>query len=675
MKRTHFLAAMLLLLLAATFLRLHNLADIPPGVTHDEADHGVDAWGVVNGIRPLYFTVGYGREPLYDYSTATLMTFLGPTNLAGRLTSVFFSLILIAGAGSWVRLAFDRRVALLTAAGLAVGFWPLMVSRHALRTITMPALFVLAACWFWLGVRPALRGQKPAWRPFVVAGLFLGATFYTYIPARLMWLIFPAWLIYLLWVNRPAFRRSWPGTLLMLGIAALLGVPLFLYLLGNPAAEVRLDQLAAPLAAVLEGNFVPLWTNIRSGLPVIAAQGDPQWRYNIAGRPFLTPPMALLFVGGLIVVIMQFIGPDAQEKAKKELRRPAGIVLAVLWLVVGLAPVLVTGPELSTTQAIGLMPVIYLFPALALVAGWDWLQDMAGRRVERWAWVVVFLLFGWLAVDTGRSYFVTWANQSEVRTHYETTLVSTMRYLNEHGQGPVAVSSLTPNRFHDPATAQMTLDNEAVDLRWFNGQSSLLVPQDGPGTLVFTGWSALHPALAAYWPETEPAATLPLRATDENRPVTFYPVDGSTWLSTIYPHFQATTPNLSTDIVFGKSVSFLGADLPTQPIAAGDNLLVATLWQVHGPAEPEPVFFTHLVGPAGTPVAQADRLDVPAYYWHSGDVFIQLHELMIPPDLPPGDYPLTIGIYNPADGMRWPVSVEGEPAGETLNLGTITIQE
>ena len=83
---------MLFVLLAATFLRLHDLADIPPGVTHDEADHGVDAWGVVNGIRPLYFTVGYGREPLYDYSTATLMAFLGPTYLAGRITAVFFKI-------------------------------------------------------------------------------------------------------------------------------------------------------------------------------------------------------------------------------------------------------------------------------------------------------------------------------------------------------------------------------------------------------------------------------------------------------------------------------------------------------------------------------------------------------------------------------------------------------
>ena len=113
----------LVILLAATFFRLHAITNLPPGMTHDEADHGQDAWGVVSGIRPIYFSVGYGREPLYDYTTAGLMTFLGPTFLAGRLAAAFFSLLLVAATYSWTVQAFDRRVALLTAAGLAISFW------------------------------------------------------------------------------------------------------------------------------------------------------------------------------------------------------------------------------------------------------------------------------------------------------------------------------------------------------------------------------------------------------------------------------------------------------------------------------------------------------------------------------------------------------------------------
>ena len=44
--------------------------------------------------------------------------------------------------------------------------------------------------------------------------------------------------------------------------------------------------------------------------------------------------------------------------------------MALIWLALGFAPVLVTGPGLSSTQAIGALPVLYVFPALALVAGW-----------------------------------------------------------------------------------------------------------------------------------------------------------------------------------------------------------------------------------------------------------------------------------------------------------------
>jgi hypothetical protein len=147
-----YLAWMLLVLLTAVSLRLFSLATIPPGLTHDEADHGITAWSIVNGARALYFTIGYGREPLYDYATAVLMRFLGPTYLAGRLTAVYFSLILIAGMAAWVRRAFGWQTAVLAAAGLAVSFWPVMTARQSLRSITLPALFVLVVYLFWRGL-------------------------------------------------------------------------------------------------------------------------------------------------------------------------------------------------------------------------------------------------------------------------------------------------------------------------------------------------------------------------------------------------------------------------------------------------------------------------------------------------------------------------------------------
>ncbi len=150
----------LLILLAAAALRLFALGDVPPGMTHDEADHGLTALSILDGARALYFPIGYGREPLYDYATAAVMRATGPTLLAARLVSVYFGLLLIAATYAWARRAFGAPVALLTAAGLAGGFWPLMTARQALRSSILPAIFTLAVLFFWVGTRRSREERR-----------------------------------------------------------------------------------------------------------------------------------------------------------------------------------------------------------------------------------------------------------------------------------------------------------------------------------------------------------------------------------------------------------------------------------------------------------------------------------------------------------------------------------
>jgi hypothetical protein len=152
-KRTGFTFWLLLILLTAVSLRLYHLTTMPPGLTHDEADHGITAVAILNGARDIYFTVGHGREPLFDYATAGLMALLGQKAWVLRGTAVLFSLLMIGAMTAWTRLAFNNRVALLTAAGLAVGFWPVMAARQGLRSITLPALFALALYFFWRGLQ------------------------------------------------------------------------------------------------------------------------------------------------------------------------------------------------------------------------------------------------------------------------------------------------------------------------------------------------------------------------------------------------------------------------------------------------------------------------------------------------------------------------------------------
>ncbi|HUM71018.1 MAG TPA: hypothetical protein PLK31_19470, partial [Chloroflexota bacterium] len=217
-----FLGWMLAVLLTAVALRLFAISHAPPGLTHDEADHGITALSILEGTRAVYFTVGHGREPLYDYVTALLMAGIGSTFLTGRLTAVFASLLTIAVMAAWVRRAFDWQTAVLTTAGLAVSFWPLMAARQSLRSIMLPLFFVLAVYFFWRGIagdRWQVAGGK--WQvsritdyrlpitDYGIAGLFLGLTFYTYIPARILWLVFPLTLVYVALAARSLFAGAW----------------------------------------------------------------------------------------------------------------------------------------------------------------------------------------------------------------------------------------------------------------------------------------------------------------------------------------------------------------------------------------------------------------------------------------------------------------------------------
>lgn len=685
-------ALLLLLLLAGAFLRLHDLPRTPPGMTHDEADHGMDAWGVVEGERPLYFTVGYGREPLYDYSTAALMTFLGPTYLAGRLTAVFFSLVVVAGTYAWVRRAFERQTALLTAAGLAVSFWPVMVARHALRTVTMPALFVLAAVLFWRAVEATgddpTRGRRRRFLFSAAAGAMLGLTFYTYFPARIMWLLFPAVLIYLSLLRRPL---PWRGTALMLLIAGAVAAPLFAFLASHPEAEARLDQLARPLEAATEGNFEPLFDNALASLRTLTFTGDTLWRYNVPGRPLLPWAMGVFFYAGVAVAVICTVRAlwrarraGADGRTASLCPPAAALFMALAWLAGGFSPALITGPEASTTRVAAMLPVLYLFPAVGLTALSGMAGRTAGRRLRWLLSLAALLLFSFLFVDTAHTYFNVWGPAPPVQVQYEANVVRAVNYLNGRPPTPAAVSTNEPDRFHDPATAHMFLRTELPPVRWFDGRYSLLLPGEGEGVLLITPEAPLHPLLAdAVARAATETTTLPA-PTAAGEAIVIHHVNGpfvdkGGVLRTLYPQFSpridTLSTELSTDPSFGNVVSFIGQRAPAAA-EPGATILVATVWRVEQSTQEELVFFTHLLPPGGEgqPLAQADRLDAPSVFWQEGDSFVQLHELRLPADLPAGKYPLQVGVYPRADWRRrLPLLLDGETAGDGLPLATLTV--
>ena len=64
------------------------------------------------------------------------------------------------------------------------------------------------------------------------------------------------------------------------------------------------------------------------------------------------------------------------------------------------------------------------------------------------------------------------------------------------------------------------------------------------------------------------------------------------------------------------------------------------------------------------PLAQGDRPPLNGHYpttvWESGEVIDDQYELLLPHDLPPGRYPLWLGMYDSQTITRLPLTVEGE---------------
>jgi hypothetical protein len=673
-------AWLVLILLAAASLRLAGLSQIPPGLTHDEADHGLDAWGVVNGDRPIYFTVGYGREPFFDYATAGLMSFMGPSFLAGRLTAVYLSLIMIAGTFTWAQRAFGFKTAIMTAAGLAVSFWAVMTGRQALRSIALPTIFVLAMLFFWWALQrrrdevsmtsdqtskfDLLKDSSLLY--FSLAGVLIGISIYTYIPARIMWLVIPLVLIFMAAFDRPGFKLSWRGTLLTLALAAIVAAPLIIYLGLNQEVEVRVAELSQPFREAITGDFSALLKNSTQSALIFAFKGDSHWRYNIPGRPFLSPVMAILLFLGLLLAIWQ-IGVGIRHRER--IRKATASFMAIIWLLLALVPVLITGPDLSMTQAIGLQPILYLFPALTLF--------MIIERIpvpQKVSYGFVVILFLVVAVLTIRDYFFLWAKAPEVRVQYESTLSSAINYLNDQGADNVAISTTTPNQLHSPAVAELMLNNPAVSLGWFDGQHSLLIPKGNASTLIFSGFAALNPDLKRYF-QLSPVEEVPLPASDLDRPLTVYTVAGDMLVDKWRGEFSdaIVSPNgVSVPVQFGEAIELLGYDLQTKHANPGEQIRLVTLWRANMPVDGA-VLFTHVIGDDGQPLAQDDRLDVPSFAWKNEDVFIQLHQFTLPEAIAPGEYPLHLGIYTRDGLQRIPIILDDKNVADHLSLPPLKI--
>src|SRR5512143_861833 len=123
------------LLLIAFFFRVWQLNDVPPGLHHDEVIIGQVAKDILRGHLAIYFTSGYGHEPLYHYIVAGMFGAIGANAFVLRLTSAFIALLGLAATYVFVRRIFSPAAAMGTLAWMAISLWPVFFARLGLRGI------------------------------------------------------------------------------------------------------------------------------------------------------------------------------------------------------------------------------------------------------------------------------------------------------------------------------------------------------------------------------------------------------------------------------------------------------------------------------------------------------------------------------------------------------------
>jgi hypothetical protein len=145
------------------------------------------------------------------------------------------------------------------------------------------------------------------------------------------------------------------------------------------------------------------------------------------------------------------------------------------------------------------------------------------------------------------------------------------------------------------------------------------------------------------------------------------------------PSAPATEIEVPVNQTFGDHISLQGYTLANDELAPGDIVQITLFWQTDTKLDKRYKVFLHLLDENGQLVAQRDSEPgstlKPTTIWEPNEPITDNHGILIPADLPPGRYILSLGLYDIADpNSRLPIQTENGQL-DALTLQTIVITE
>ena len=358
------MAALVLLILLAAFLRFYHLGEIPVGLDADEAEKGWEARRVVDGEQyPIFFTAGYGAEPMHYYVTALSLRVFGIRAFSVRFGSAVAGLLLVPVIYLLARELFvapDKPpsvVPIFSAFWVATSYWHLTYSRIGMEPVYLPLFASATAYLLWRGIRTKKRTD------YLLAGCFLGASLYTARPVRFFPILLLIFLAYHVLTNA-TFRQVHLTSLLLLGMAFLVVLlPLATYALVHPDMFFKREMAVTILNPDLQDQPLPLtiFEGVAKTFGMYNLVPDPQFERNPAHRPILDPLSSAFFLVGLTSAWLR--------------RKQPAYAFVFLWLMVMSLPGALT-PDVAPhySRGIGALPAVALLFSLGVDSSTKWVQ-------------------------------------------------------------------------------------------------------------------------------------------------------------------------------------------------------------------------------------------------------------------------------------------------------------
>lgn len=660
------LALVLVVLVVAGFFRLWRIADVPPGLSYDEAAFGHMSLRILAGDWLQVYELG----SVHSYLAAPFVGLLGRTPLALRLPEAIAGIVTAAVLYLFVREAFGKRLAAVLAALIyAITFQTIHVSRLAFPPNPLPLIQVTSYYFLWRGWK-----RSENWS-LVVGGLVLGLSLHTYQASLFLTAAVAVCWAGWIWLKRKAAFRE---ALLFWGGFLLPAIPFAAIVLPGMIGAPRYGNQFILNPQVHGGDSWQLvFEQILRHAGMYGFTGDRAWRHNIPGRPFFSLPVSVLFWGGILLSLKRLrSGPFAFL-----------LVQFLFLLLPGLLAWTSLGPLIL--HLAGILTLSCVFPALA--ADWIYKEATGWRQWAGTAWVsLVCILLVATAYRTYVDYFEVWASEVGTTMSFDETFVETAEALNTRpGSVDAWVLPLAPDQPNNVRA-------RSFDFVYTGSAPAMFVPANegtagqqlaeivGPGSRVgLVDWDpqALAWAAPVYGDPRNFLGFLLGRAGQL--------LERQEWpgfRTSIYyvpsPDFVLPSPNVEqTEIVFADQLALTAYDsgsVVSTDQASGDVLPVALRWSALQSVLQDYKAVVTLDDRTGHRISQDDQvlrdgLAAPTGDWEPGQSGWDVRLVPVPPGTPAGEYQLTVAVYDPETLEKLTVTAGPRVAARIGDVGPVEI--